>query len=159
MRGLESYPIVIGVFSSTYIDVKLGGKTDSLHGEPIELTVYVKSLTDGQFFQSSPMWQGLKVNLGRSARLQVGNVDIIVASVRAQTFDEQVCLLHGIDVSKYKIIALKSSQHFRAAFQSIAKEIVTVDSPGLSTCDFSSFDYKRIARPVFPLDSVPDFEL
>lgn len=141
-----------------YIDVKLGGKTDSLHGEPIQVTAYVKSLTDGQFFQSSPMWQGLKVNLGTSARLQVGNVDIIVASVRAQTFDEQVFLLHGIDVTKYKIVALKSSQHFRAAFQLIAKEILTVDSPGLSTCDFSSFDYKRIARPIFPLDSVADLK-
>ncbi|RNB70763.1 hypothetical protein EDM58_23110 [Brevibacillus panacihumi] len=124
---------------------------------PLQVTAYVKSLTDGQFIQSSPMWQGLKVNLGTSARLQVGNVDVIVASVRSQTFDEQVFLLHGIDVTKYKIVALKSSQHFRAAFQSIAKEILTVDSPGLSTCDFSSFAYKRIARPVFPLDSVPDF--
>ena len=142
-----------------WIEVKLGGKTDSLHGEPLPLTAYVKSLTDGQFVQSSPMWKGLKVNLGKSARLQVGNVDVIVASVRSQTFDEQIFQLHGIDVSKYKIVALKSSQHFRAAFQSIAKEIVTVDSPGLSTFDFSAFAYKRLARPVFPLDQVSEFEL
>lgn len=141
------------------IDVKLGGKTDSLHGEPLPLTVYVKSLTDGQFIQSSPMWRGIKVNLGKSARLQVGKVDIIVCSVRSQTFDEQVFLLHGIDVTKYKIVALKSSQHFRAAYQSIAKEIITVDSPGLSTCDFSSFTYKRICRPIFPLDPVQDHQV
>jgi microcystin degradation protein MlrC len=138
--------------------VDLGGKTDLLHGQPLSLRVYVKSLSDGQFFQSSPMWRGIKVNLGKSARLQTGNVDIIVCSVRAQTFDEQVFLLHGMDVKEYKIVALKSSQHFRAAFQSIAKEIITVDSPGLSTCDFSSFNYKRINRPIYPLDSVKDYK-
>jgi microcystin degradation protein MlrC len=141
-----------GVGSSTV--VQLGAKTDSLHGKPLPLTVYVKCLTDGQFIQSSPMWRGLKVNFGRSARLQVGNVDVIVCSVRSQTFDEQVFLLHGIDVTTYKIVALKSSQHFRAAFQSIAKLIITVDSPGLSTCNFTAFDFKRISRPVYPLDSM-----
>jgi microcystin degradation protein MlrC len=142
----------------SYIEVELGGKTDLLHGQPLSLRVYVKSLSNGQFFQSSPMWRGIKVNLGKSARLQTGNVNIIVCSVRAQTFDEQVFLLHGMDVKEYKIVALKSSQHFRAAFQSIAKEIITVDSPGLSTCDLSSFDYKRINRPIFPLDSVQDYK-
>lgn len=138
------------------IDVKLGGKTDSLHGEPLSLKVYVKSVTDGQFIQSSPMWRGIQVNLGLSARLQVGHVDIIVCSVRSQTFDEKVFLLHGIDVTKYKIVALKSSQHFRAAFQSIAHEIISVDSPGLSTCNFASFNYTRLRRPIFPLDPVVD---
>jgi microcystin degradation protein MlrC len=141
-----------GVGSS--IDVKLGGKTDSLHGEPLSIRGYVKSLSDGQFIQSSPMWQGIKVNLGKSIRLQVGNVDVIVCSVRSQTFDDQLFLLHGIDITKYKIVALKSSQHFRAYYQSVAKEIVTVDSPGLSTANLSTFDYKRINRPIYPLDSV-----
>jgi microcystin degradation protein MlrC len=139
------------------IEVKLGGKTDLLHGKPLSLPVYVKNITDGKFLQSSPMWRGLEVDLGLSARLQAGNVDIIVCSVRAQTFDEQVFLLHGIDIAKYKIVALKSSQHFRAVFQPLAKEIITVDSPGLSTCDLSSFTYKQIRRPIHPLDSVHDF--
>jgi microcystin degradation protein MlrC len=143
----------------SYLDVKLGAKTDNLHGEPLPLTVYVKCLTDGQFFQSSPMWRGLKVNLGKSVRLQVGNVDVIVCSVRSQTFDEQVFLLHGIDVTTYKIVALKSSQHFRAAYQYIAKEIITVDSPGLSTCNFTAFNYTRLSRPIFPLDSVDHYQV
>jgi microcystin degradation protein MlrC len=136
------------------IQVELGGKTDDLHGEPLKISAYVKTLTDGQFLQSSPMWQGNKVNLGKSARLQTGNVDIIVCSVRSQTFDEQVFLLHGIDVLKYRVVGLKSSHHFRAAYTPIAKEIITVDSPGLGTADLSSFEYKKLNRPIYPFDSV-----
>jgi microcystin degradation protein MlrC len=136
------------------IDVLLGGKTDSLHGEPIAIRAYVKSLTDGRFVQTSPMWYGKQVDLGKSVRLQVGGVDIIVCSVRSQVFDEQVFLLHGIDIQKYKIVALKSSQHFRAAYESLSQHIITVDSPGLSSVNLLEFGYQRIARPICPLDLV-----
>ncbi|MFS0646729.1 M81 family metallopeptidase [Siminovitchia sp. 179-K 8D1 HS] len=134
------------------IHVRLGGKTDNLHGEPLEINAYVKSLTDGVFCQSSPMWRGLKNNLDKSARLVVGGLDIIVCSVKSQVLDEQIFLLHGIDVTKYKIVALKSSQHFRAAFEPIGREIITVDSPGLTTLNFTTFDYKKLKRPIYPLD-------
>lgn len=141
-----------GVGSS--MDVQLGGKTDDLHGAPISLTAYVKCLTDGRFIQSSPMGRGAKVNLGRSVRLQSNGVDIIVTSVKAQTLDEQVFLLHGIDVKTYKIVGLKSSQHFRAGFEPLASKIITVDSPGLTTLDFTTFDYTNLKTEVYPLHQV-----
>ncbi|MHC0036376.1 M81 family metallopeptidase [Pseudoneobacillus sp. C159] len=141
-----------GVGSS--IEVELGGKTDTLHGEPILLTAYVKCLTDGKFTQSSPMGRGAKVNLGRSVRLQSDGVDIIVCSVKAQTLDEQIFLLHGIDVATYKIVALKSSQHFRAGFEQISSKIITVDSPGLTTLDFTTFHYNKLTTEVYPLHPV-----
>ena len=127
----------------TKIEIELGGKTDNLHGQPLKLSAYVKCLTDGRFRQSSPMWTGKEMHLGKSTRLQVGNVDIIVCSVCSQTFDEQIFLLHGIDVLQSSIVGLKSSHHFRAAYEPIAKQIITADSPGLSTHDLSTFQYKK----------------
>ncbi|NHM31312.1 M81 family metallopeptidase [Neobacillus terrae] len=138
----------------SWIVVELGGKTDELHGDSIPLTAYIKSLTDGKFVQSSPMGRGAHVNLGRSVRLQCNNVDIIVCSVKAQTLDEQIFLLHGIDVATYKIVGLKSSQHFRAGFEPISSKIITVDSPGLTTLDFTSFDYTNLNTEVYPLQQV-----
>ena len=138
----------------TYIDVRLGGKTDKLHGEPIEARAYVKTLSDGQFVQTSVMNRGRKVNLGKAARLQIGNVDVIVSSRKSQTMDEQVFLLHGIDVTMYKIVALKSENHFRAAFTPLAKKIITVDSPGLSSFNLKYYNYTRVQRPVMPLDEL-----
>ncbi|WP_370543001.1 MlrC C-terminal domain-containing protein [Geomicrobium sp. JCM 19055] len=43
-------------------------------------------------------------------------------SVRTQTFDPEIISLTGINPLDYKIIALKSSQHFRAGFQDLAKK-------------------------------------
>jgi len=136
----------------TSIDVLLGGKTDDLHGKPVKVTAYVKTLADGRFIQSTPMGKGAKVDYGKSARIVVGDIDIVVCSKRSQTLDEQIFLLHGIDIRSYKIVALKSSQHFRAGFEPLAHKIITVDSPGLSSFNLHSFKHTRLAKPVYPLN-------
>lgn len=143
----------------TIIETQIGGKTDRFHGEPLLIKGYVKSLSDGIFKQTSPMWYGREVNLKKSARIQVGGLDIIVGCIHTQVFDEQIFLIHGIDVNKQKIIGLKSSQHFRAAYESIATEIITVDSPGLSTLQLDRFDYKKLRRPIYPFDKEIQLEL
>jgi microcystin degradation protein MlrC len=132
------------------IEVALGGKSDDLHGAPLPVRAYVKCLTDGKFFM--PAW-GQRMEIGRSARLVVDGVDVIVATERHQTLDPALFLLHGVDVSRYKILALKSSAHFRAGFQPIARAIITADSPGFTTLDVAYFDRKRTPRPIWPKDA------
>ncbi|MEM8745371.1 MAG: M81 family metallopeptidase [Actinomycetota bacterium] len=137
------------------IDVRLGGHHDELHGEPIETTAYVKTLTDGRLVYSTPMAAGIRDNLGPSARLQIGGrggLDVIVTSRRQQTIDAEVFTLHGIDVTTRSIVALKSSQHFRAGFRDIAAEIVTADGPGLTTLDVTVFEHERAPGPHWPHD-------
>jgi len=137
------------------IDVKLGGKHDDLHGSPLELSVYVKTLSDGRFVHTSPMLAGVRAKYGPMARLQVGGpggIDVLVSSERSQVFDPEVFLLHGIDVTQYELVVLKSSQHFRAGFADLATEIITADSPGLTTLRVEHFTHDRIDGPRWPLD-------
>ncbi|HET7035972.1 MAG TPA: MlrC C-terminal domain-containing protein, partial [Thermomicrobiaceae bacterium] len=134
------------------IQVRLGGKTEPLHGEPIEAEAYVKSLSDGRFIQQSPMGRGARVDLGQMARLRIGGVDVIVGTVRTQTLDPELFLLNGIDVTRCKIVALKSSNHFRAGFEPIAHQIIRADTPGLVSVDLTSFPFQRLAHPVWPHD-------
>ncbi len=134
------------------IDVRLGAKTDGLHGEPIAARAYVKGLTDGRFRLTTPMGAGAPVDLGLMARLIVGNVDVLVSSIRSQTLDDEVFRLHGIDVSRYKVVALKSTQHFRAGFMPLAGEIIRADPLGATTSNLLQHPYTRVPRPVWPLD-------
>ena len=138
------------------IEVSLGGFTDILHGAPVAATAYVKSLTDGKFMLVNPMGAGGEVNLGIMVRLIIGNVDVIVGSKRAQTLDAQLFLLHGIDVTIYRIVAFKSQQHFRGGFQHIAGTIIRTDTPGFTTSDLSQLPFKNITRPIWPLDPLPE---
>ncbi len=137
------------------IDVALGGRHGDLHGDPIVASAYVKTLSDGRFVHTNPMIAGVPTDLGSSCRLQLGaegGLDVIVTSTRHQTFDQEVFLLHGIDVRSKRIVGLKGSQHFRAGFRDLATEIVTADSPGLTTLDVTVFAHDRAPGAVWPHD-------
>jgi microcystin degradation protein MlrC len=140
------------------VDVALGGKTDAVHGAPIETRAYVKCLTDGRFIQQSLDGRGARVSYGRMARVVLGEIDVLVSTVRAQVLDPEVFLLHGIDVGRCKIVALKSSQHFRGGFETIAAHIVTADPPGATTTRLGGLPYARLPRPIWPLDPDEDVE-
>jgi microcystin degradation protein MlrC len=139
------------------IDVKLGGKHDTIHGDPIPVTGRVKCLTDGRFVLQQIM-EGVELDLGPTARLTIGNVEVIVTSKPNQTFDPEVFLLHGIDVSRCKVIGLKSSNHFRAGFRDVAARIITADSPGLTTQRVDVFDRRHAPGPMWPLDAGAFYE-
>lgn len=134
------------------LEVRIGGRHGPLHGEPLVAEAYVAGLTDGRITYSSPMLAGVRASLGPSARLRIGAVDVIVTSRRNQTFDAEIFLLHGIDVTRRSIVGLKSSQHFRAGFRDLAGAIVTADSPGLTTLDVTVFDHPNAGRRLWPLD-------
>jgi len=142
------------------ITIRLGGKTDDLHGDPLDLTVYVKSLHDGRITLQA-MFRGAPLNLGPVARLQPADADveIIVASRRSQTFDPEPFLAVGIDVRRYRFVALKSSNHFRAGFQDLASAIVTADPPGLTTHHIEVFPRQRSSRPLWPIDERAEYHV
>ncbi|TDJ32640.1 MAG: M81 family peptidase, partial [Gammaproteobacteria bacterium] len=133
------------------LQISLGGKYDDLHGAPLELTAYVKSLHDGRI-RMRAMFKGAPLNLGPMARLVVDGMDVIVASRRSQTFDIEPFLAVGIDVMNYDFVALKSSAHFRAGFQDLAGAIVTADPPGLTTLKIEVFPRERAPGPLWPVD-------
>ena len=98
------------------------------------------------------MFKGAPLNLGPLARLVIDGMDVVVSSRRSQTFDQEPFLAVGIDVMKYKYVALKSSNHFRAGFQHLASGIVTADTPGLTTHKIEVFPRQNTARRLWPLD-------
>jgi microcystin degradation protein MlrC len=133
------------------LDVALGGKVDRLHGEPLRVRAEVTSLSNGRFTPRA-MLAGVEMNLGPMARLRIAGVDVLVSSRAQQTFDAEVFRVHGIDVSRRKIVALKSSHHFRAGFESLASAILSADPPGLTTLHIETFPRSRTRRPIWPLD-------
>lgn len=134
------------------IPVRIGGKTVPICGAPLALEVQVMHLSDGNFRYVSPQNYGVAVCLGLTARLRHGNVDIIVASFRTQTFDDRPLVITGGDPEQYKLICLKSAGHFRAYFQDRAGLIVPCEMPGLRSTDLRSYPYQKVRRPIYPLD-------
>ena len=139
-----------GVGQSVTLDV--GGKVDDRHGAPLKVTGTVRTLSDGRFVHKGPMMRGLPGRLGLTAVLDVSDVKVILISHRWQTLDPEMIRVVGLDPLEHKIVVVKSTIHYRAAFEPIAREIIEVDAPGLSSSNLSRFDFRHVRRPIFPLD-------
>jgi len=135
------------------IDIAVGGKTDKFHGDPVEIKgAYVKCISHVKTRMKSPMYFGSERDYGLTACLEVGNVSVIVSSLRVQTMDDGIFIGAGVDWSQKRIIALKSSQHFKGWWKDKVKAIVPCESPGIQSADLSTFDFKYLDKNYYPLD-------
>ena len=139
------------------IKITLGGKTDPLYGGgPLTLEGELVSISDGHFTGDGPMIHGLHGSFGPSAVLRVGDIEILVVSIARQILDLQQFIAFGIDPQRKSVVALKSMQHFRAAFEPIAGDVIVCDSGALCTPRYDRLPYRNVPRPIFPLDQSED---
>ncbi len=134
------------------IRVRLGGKTDDRHGAPIEADAYVRCLSDGRFVHRGPMRRGLPGDLGRMALLVVGGVQVAVSTRRTQLLDAEMLRIVGVSPERQRLLVVKSAVHFRADLGPLASHIFDADTPGVHRPDFACFDYRKLRRPIYPLD-------
>jgi microcystin degradation protein MlrC len=131
----------------------LGGKTDpSRGGGPLTLTGEITCLTNGRFVAYGPMGGGVERSYGPSLVFRVGGIDIVLISNNGQATDLGQFTSLGIDPTRYPTVAVKSMQHFRAAFEPIAREVILVDTGALCSEIYTPELYDRAPRPVWPID-------
>lgn len=133
------------------IPLRFGGKAAPSSGTPIDATVLVTGATEDLVI---PFEQSL-VSLGPAVAIRIGNLDIVLASTRAQTFSPPVFTNLGIDLSAKQVVVVKSSNHFHAAFAPIAASVLYLNSGGPYPPDASKIPYTKIRRPFSPLDPNP----
>jgi microcystin degradation protein MlrC len=86
--------------------------------------------------------------------IQSGGVKAILISHRWQTLDPEMIRIVGIDPAAERILVVKSTIHYRAAFEPLAARIIEVDAPGLSSSNLERYAFSRVRRPIFPLDDL-----
>ena len=153
----ESVALAIEAGIGNTVALNVGGKTIPLHGDPVALIGYVKTISDGKYVNKGPMARGVRNDLGRTVVVKVGGIEIILTEHRVQPIDAEVLRSVGIEPRERRLIALKSAVHFRADYTPIAHEILEVDTPGVHSPDLFSYDYQKVRRPIYPLDVDTEF--
>lgn len=140
------------------ITLALGGKTDmpaiGEKGRPLTLTGKVKLLSDGEWVVRGPMYNGITVRNGPTAVFESQGVEIVVVSNHHEPWDRGIFTSVGIDPAAKKYLILKSRIHYRAGFAALAKHTVTCDGVGVTTSDNRLLRYRKVRRPIFPLDRI-----
>ena len=138
------------------VTLQLGGRTDmpsiGKRGEPLTVTGRVRTLSDGQWIVRGPMYTGVKVNMGPTAVLDTGKIEIVVVSRHHEPWDQGVFTSVGIDPRHKRYVLLKSRIHYRAGFAPLARATITCDGEGVTTSDNSLLRFEHVRRPAFPLD-------
>jgi microcystin degradation protein MlrC len=128
------------------VSLRLGARTGTAGESPLESRFKVVALGDGRFTGSGPFYRGGRFELGPMVLLEVGGVQIAVASRKQQAADQAMFRHLRADPAEYAVLVLKSSVHFRADFGPIASRILVVEAPGPNIADPAKLPFTRL-RP------------
>jgi microcystin degradation protein MlrC len=122
--------------------------------KPFTCTAQVLALSDGQFFGRRGLIKGVQSEMGLSARLEVGGVQVVVISKRQQLIDPAQLDALQVNLSQVRVLVAKSRGHYRAAFDEFTStdRMIDVDCPGLTTPNLKQLPWTRMPRPIFPID-------
>ena len=138
------------------IDIALGGKFGIEGDQPYRAKFRVLKLGDGKMRTTGPSVGGRNIDLGPMALLGLDDVKVVVTTKRMQAHDQAPFRHVGIEPKAEKILALKSTVHFRADFQPIAEEVLVAVAPGGHIVDPTKYAYRKLRKGVklYPLGPV-----
>jgi microcystin degradation protein MlrC len=134
------------------ISVEVGGTLSPRYFEPVFLTAYVKTLSDGTFLFKGPGMRGVPHHMGRTAVLVQGGIHLVVMERGVSQWDPQMYRSLGLEPADARIVQVKSPMAFRAAYEGLYDEVIVVAGPGAANPDLRSLAWKRLPRPIYPLD-------
>ncbi len=129
--------------------LRFGGKTGPASGQPVDAVVEVTAL-------KRDCWQSFgptQVPLGDCAAIRVGGIDVVLIANRTQALGLELFSNLGIAPRERKILVVKSTNHFMAAFGPIAAKVIYVESDAPLARDYRKLPYSRVQRPIWPLDA------
>jgi microcystin degradation protein MlrC len=121
------------------LDLRVGGKLGITSGAPLDLHVTVRGLRD-EHEQDSLVG---RMSLGRSAWVEAAGVDLVLVSVRTQTFAPNAFTGLGITLENKRLVVVKSSQHFYRNFAPLARRIIYLAAPGALQFDTGKIAYTK----------------
>jgi microcystin degradation protein MlrC len=138
------------------VTLPLGGKLDmpalGLKGRPLEVGGTVKRIVEGLYRNEGPMGRGELMDMGPSAVLDTGRVEIAVISRQVEPYDIAAFRALGIDPAAKRYLMLKSRVHWRAGLGGLARGVVECAGEGVCTSDYSQLQFRHVRRPIYPLD-------
>ena len=130
------------------IGLRFGGKIAPSSGQPIDAEVEIVGLKRDAWQSFGPT----QVPVGDCAAVRIGGVEVVLITNRTQATGLELFTNLGIDPTQRKIVVVKSTNHFMAAYGPIAKKVIYVESSGPLSRDHRKVPYTKVERPIWPLD-------
>jgi microcystin degradation protein MlrC len=151
----ESVAACVRAGVGAQLTLRLGAKTDRMHGEPVELTARVRLLSDGKYEEPRPTHGGTRFfDGGTMAVIETEDeYTLVLTSRRVGNTSIQQMYSVGVDPARYQVVVAKGVVSPRPAYEPIAARIILANTPGVTTADLSTFTYRNRRRPLYPFES------
>ena len=136
------------------LTLRVGGKTDDLHGLPLEAQFTVLQLNDGRFEEPEARHGGIRhYDQGRTAVVRSEHgLTIMLTTRRMVPFSLHQLTDFGIDPASFQYIIAKGVNAPLAAYKPVCPSILRVNTPGSTTADIESLTYHERRRPLYPFE-------
>ena len=137
----------------------LGGSLSGGLVPTVTVPVHVRSLHDGRFVVAGKVEHGVVNHIGRTAVLEIGNVDVLVCESSATPGDTELFRHFGIEPMNYQMVVVKACTSFRANYESFALEICDTDTPGAAPVNLKRLTFKKLPKYFHPFADISDYQI
>lgn len=136
------------------VTLPVGGAAAKQFFAPLRVTGTVRKLAGGKIRVTDSHQPS--IDMGRVALFQVGPVLLLASELRGLAGNHpDVYRAFGIDPADYKMAVLKTASNFQY-FAPITSRMIRVDTRGPGQSDVATLPWRRLPRPIYPLDSITD---
>ena len=134
--------------------LSVGGKSDNLHGKPLEAEFAILSEHDGKFSESKPRHGGwTEFDQGQTVVLRTDDdLTVMLTSERMVPFSLEQLRSCGLKPADYKILIAKGVNAPLAAYEEVCPGFIRVNTPGVTTADMTQLNFQRRRNPMFPFE-------
>ena len=138
------------------LTLTMGGKTDELHGQPIQLEARVRTCHDGPFVDPEVRHGGrTHYDMGPTAVVETETgLTISLTSRRFAPVSLGLLTSCGIDPREFQVIVAKGVHSPVAAYEPVCSALIRVNTPGATAADMRMFDYHHRRKPLYPLEEI-----
>jgi microcystin degradation protein MlrC len=138
--------------------LRLGGRTDRRHGEPFEAEFTIRGLYQGRFEEPQARHGGFKTfDQGPTAVVETDRgMTVMLTSKRMVPFSLNQLRSCRLEPTTFRVLVAKGVHAPVAAYGPICRNLIRVNTPGVTTADLSQLEYRHRRRPMFPFE--PDTE-
>ncbi|MBC8352535.1 MAG: M81 family metallopeptidase [Planctomycetes bacterium] len=137
------------------LKMHLGGKTDTMHGEPFSREFEVRGIYDGKFVENEPRHGGFThCDQGRTAVVCCDRgPTVMLTSRRMPPFSLQQLISCDIEPARFQVLVAKGVNAPVAAYAPVCPHLIRVNTPGCTTADMTTLTFKHRRRLMFPFES------
>jgi microcystin degradation protein MlrC len=149
-------PLAVGICFAMGVGAKLrlriGGKYEPHSGPTLDVDAEVLFLKRDAY---QDQLSNERVPMGDVAVIRAHGIEILLNTRRVGVFSPTMFTHHGITLDDKAVIGLKNLYKHRDVFAPLVREQLFVATPGSCTPDWKAIPFKRIPRPMWPLDPDP----